>query len=525
MVASRNIEWVSTVQLATDSSKLASMLPADTVAIVGVPRSGLIAASIIATQLHLPLYQIFGNELSPLGFGSRGRFDIPNGTLVVVDDTVYSGSAIGRVRLAMAGKPTLFTAVYVNPQATRSVDLFARVLPSPHLLEWNMMNNGPWAGLSANPIYRGGVATDMDGIICHDSDVPDADDGPGLERYRQWLINAKPRWLPRAQPTRLIITARLEKFREETEAWLKRWRINVDRLIMHPADKASHRGNVAAWKAGHYAASNCGFFVESEPWQAAEIYRLTDRPVICPDIATVYGGAGTPVIVKPERVSVCRACGSANINHLWHDQDGWEWCRCNCGSDTSAAPYVPEYYSKDYVADLLNGDGNKMETAVINHEHNAVLFDKYIKAPGEFLDVGTGHGASQIVMQNRGWTVTGFDTCGEGRPANTVTAARFHAGLFDKRFNAVLCREVLEHVPDQHEFLQELYNVTAKNGVCQVTTPRPLSTSHEWRCYQARHLVLWNPDKLSKALRSVGFVELERETWELGQRHTVKRLN
>src|SRR5947209_13704112 len=42
------MEWVSTARLATDAALLAGKLPAGIAGVVGVPRSGLIAASIVA---------------------------------------------------------------------------------------------------------------------------------------------------------------------------------------------------------------------------------------------------------------------------------------------------------------------------------------------------------------------------------------------------------------------------------------------------------------------------------------------
>jgi uncharacterized HAD superfamily protein len=135
------------------------------------------------------------------------------------------------------------------------------------------------------------VATDFDGVLCRDPDVPDADSGPALEKYRQWLVNAVPLHLPRRHPTRLIVTGRLERWRSETEAWLRKWGVTWERLVMHPATTASARnaaGDVAQMKAREYRASRCGFFLESDPAQAEVIHRLSGKPVICPPTGKVW---------------------------------------------------------------------------------------------------------------------------------------------------------------------------------------------------------------------------------------------
>jgi hypothetical protein len=45
---------------------------------------------------------------------------------------------------------------------------------------------------------------------------------------------------------------------------------------------------IARYKAEHFAASGLAYFVESDPVQAAEIARLTKRPVICPAAGEVF---------------------------------------------------------------------------------------------------------------------------------------------------------------------------------------------------------------------------------------------
>jgi phosphoribosyl transferase-like protein len=276
------MEWITTAQLAVDSVQLAGLLPADTARIVGIPRSGMIPASIIAAHLHLPLWELTeSGHFRRLTGGSRG-FIVPSGPTVVIDDTVYGGGSMRRARDSLRGQPANFAAVYVRPDRAGEVDVYARTLDHrSHLLEWNFFNNH---GLAA-----GGLAFDFDGILCHDPPLADADGGAGLERYRQWLIEARPLWLPRAQPVRLIVTARLERFRAETERWLARWNVRFERLEMCPARCASDRGDVAAWKAQHYRESATAFFVESDPGQAARIHELTGKQVICPHVARVWG--------------------------------------------------------------------------------------------------------------------------------------------------------------------------------------------------------------------------------------------
>lgn len=301
-----HVEWVSTAKFAADAVSLIGKLPPGLVGVAGIPRSGMIPASILAAHLQLPLYEFtLDGKLNRLGHGDRGRnlgFPDGPGPILVIDDTAYAGLAMRRVKLhaKILGGSFVFAAVYVTPEASGSVDLYQRILPAPHLLEWNWANNGPLSGAASDRSYGEGVACDFDGILCRDSTVPDADDGPALETYRQWLVNAKPLHLPRSAPVPLIVTARLERFRPETEAWLARYGVKYKKLVMHPVDRASKRGDVAAWKAEHYKASGCGYFLESDPFQAERIWRFSGLPVICPPTSQVFrSGRGGKIAISP----------------------------------------------------------------------------------------------------------------------------------------------------------------------------------------------------------------------------------
>lgn len=267
--------WVSTQQLAQDSIRLAGMLPADTFGVVAIPRSGMIPASIIATTLDIPLGYLVDGKIVWLQSGSRAMSG-GKGPIAVVDDTVWAGRAMWGARRQLQHVSCFYAAVYATPHRKHLVDAYVAEDLGCHW-EWNWFNNGS--------ILAMGIATDMDGILCQNPRVPDADDGQVLEDYRQWLVAAPPRWLIRSHAARVIVTGRLERFRPETEDWLRRHRVRYEKLVMCRADAASRRGDVAEMKAVEYSLSGASFFVESERDQAERIHQLTGKCVICPDAA------------------------------------------------------------------------------------------------------------------------------------------------------------------------------------------------------------------------------------------------
>jgi hypoxanthine phosphoribosyltransferase/uncharacterized HAD superfamily protein len=286
-------QWISLQQLTHDVAELVSMIPPDVTSVVGVARSGIKAASMVAEMLHLPLFAIRQtlNDVIAVGngwrLGGNRHIEPTSGRAIIVDDTVMTGNSYKVIASIVSQRfPNAITsAIYVNPLAKRKPDMWVHELGWPHLLEWNIFNSV----LSPN------VAMDFDGILCHDCPRGSDDDGP---KYLEFITNALPRFLPRKVPIPLIVTARLEKYRAETEAWLSRYGVRTHALIMHPAKtlRQRRREDIAAFKAHHYnawsqrhhAVPAPSMFIESEDWQARRIAEITHKMVVCPDTAGVY---------------------------------------------------------------------------------------------------------------------------------------------------------------------------------------------------------------------------------------------
>jgi hypothetical protein len=279
-------EWsyVTLDDLAADTRRLAELLPDDVDAIVAIPRSGLLAAGPIAAALHLPLFTVTradGVRATGSGFRMENRPEAPPRRVALIDDTVAHGYALAwatpLTAAAFPGAALTRAVVYAHPLGLHAVDLYAAVYPGGHYLEWNWPNAG----------HAERCAFDFDGILCADCPPEADDDGP---RYRHFLATARRRFLPRRAPVRLIVTARHERYRDLTLAWLAREGVRVDRLVMRDWDldpAVPFNDQVAAWKAGHYRESGCPLFAESDPAQARIIADLSRRPVLCPDLPRV----------------------------------------------------------------------------------------------------------------------------------------------------------------------------------------------------------------------------------------------
>jgi len=287
------IRFIKSAELQEDIKLLLAKIPSDVTAIAGVARSGLSVATMLAMYLQLPMITIRQtlNDIVDTGNGWRlggsRHIDPRQGKILVVDDTVMTGNSIKAIRPLVNSQigNAVYAAVYVNPLAKLKPDIWAVDLPWPHILEWNVFNS----------ILSPSCAMDFDGILCHDCPAGSDDDG---EKYVDFIRNAQPLYVPRRCAVPLIVTARIEKYRAETEDWLTRHGIRWNQLVMHPAKtlRERMRDNIPAYKAKHYAAwakhhrPSPGpiIFFESEDWQAKEIARASQLMVICPHTAGVY---------------------------------------------------------------------------------------------------------------------------------------------------------------------------------------------------------------------------------------------
>jgi uncharacterized HAD superfamily protein len=256
-----------------------SQVPATVEVVAGVPRSGLLAANMMALHLNLPLTDIDGVENGrvfatgkrALRHGSaQGLLDEPRHVLVV-DDCVSQGTELERTKGRLAGLPHSFTflTVYAFPGGAHRADITLETVPRPAAFEWSLFHS---------EVLRR-VCLDIDGVLCRDATPDEDDDG---ERYRAFLTEVAPLMRPTI-PVRALVTSRLERYRPETEEWLARHGISYEELIMMdlPTAEARRRSaRQAAFKAKAYQKTEALLFIESSPGQAHDIAQLSGKPVL-----------------------------------------------------------------------------------------------------------------------------------------------------------------------------------------------------------------------------------------------------
>ncbi|MFX1264154.1 MAG: glycosyltransferase [Promethearchaeota archaeon] len=295
-----------------DIKALVPKLPADLDLIVGIPRSGLLAASLLALYLNLPITDIDGLcEKRVLETGLYRKFgkvfDFSRcKKVLVIDDSINSGATIEKAKSAIqhANLPykIYYTAIYVTSTSQEFVDFWCEVVDQPRYFEWNVMHH---------PNLKRSCV-DLDGILCRDPTESENDDG---DKYRSFLVSAEPLIIPSVE-IGWIVTCRLEKYRHLTEEWLKKHGIRYTNLAMMDLPDKKTRldlGKHALFKAEVYKSSHTILFIESSPVQAQEIAARSGKDVLCLNPSSIAANRDPKIAAL---IADLRNSLSANIQSL-----------------------------------------------------------------------------------------------------------------------------------------------------------------------------------------------------------------
>lgn len=256
-------------------------IPRDIDIVVGIPRSGLLPASLIALYLNLPLADLEGFLIGRLMDCGRTRrpSNCPEAAddcqkALIIDDSVRTGktlaSARQKIETSSVSQEILYAAVYAAPEAEKEVDLAFEICPVPRIFEWNFMHHGELRN----------ACIDIDGVLCRDPTATENDDGA---RYEKLLQACEPLLLP-SVPVGHLVTCRLEKYRPQTEHWLRRHGVQYEELVMMnlptKAARVAARTH-GAFKADVYRQTGAQLFIESSLKQAVEVADRSRKPVLC----------------------------------------------------------------------------------------------------------------------------------------------------------------------------------------------------------------------------------------------------
>lgn len=257
-------------------------IPKDIDLIVGIPKSGLLVANLISLYLNLPLTDIDSLlEERILGSGNTKKKEKwiksvkEARKILLVEDSSLTGTSLKEAKEKLKNfkyrNKIIFLIAYVTNQTSNLADIYFEKVEPPRIFEWNCFQNRNLEN----------ACVDIDGVLCVDPTEEENDDG---ENYKKFIRNAKLRIKPDVVLGTLV-TSRLEKYREDTEYWLQKNKIEYKNLIMLNLKNKEERikkGCHAEFKGKNYKKiKRADIFIESDSLQAEEIASISGKSVFC----------------------------------------------------------------------------------------------------------------------------------------------------------------------------------------------------------------------------------------------------
>jgi uncharacterized HAD superfamily protein/adenine/guanine phosphoribosyltransferase-like PRPP-binding protein len=286
------MNFVNYSTMIEDVRQWSHKIPKNTIAVTGVPRSGIFPATVLSLHRNIhyvPIESLWAGERlweREIRDESSTRW-VPSkdkGIVLVIEDAVNTGSTIAEAMEkipAMEGVKFVAASLYSREEVPEHIRFTYRVVEMPRAFEWMIFKSR----------HMLNTMVDLDGVLCEDPTHQEGDSGSGLRKWLHHMNNAKPRFIP-ARVVIAIATSRLEKYRRQTKHWLHRYDIGYGKLHMSPYRTAAERQTArdhAIRKAMHYAAEpEATLFVESNLKQAQHIARASKKPVLCTETMEMF---------------------------------------------------------------------------------------------------------------------------------------------------------------------------------------------------------------------------------------------
>jgi hypothetical protein len=253
--------------------------------IVGIPRAGMVPATILASMLGLPLSDLWsfcdGRALRAGDVRAKHRARCEAKRALLVDDASGFGRSMTAACEEAAEKrpdvKVLPCTVYADPEAVSQFALAMEPLAKPRLFEWMWWRSGKLAH----------CCVDIDGVVCAD---PTSEQKRDPASYRQFIASTPLLCRP-AKTVGAFVTGRSGAYRKETEAYFKRHGIAYRALVMRDGDRLTKTIEAhAEHKAEHYRKSDAVLFIESDARQAEMIAQMTRKDALCVTTGRMYRG-------------------------------------------------------------------------------------------------------------------------------------------------------------------------------------------------------------------------------------------
>lgn len=278
------MNFISYAQLAKDVERIIPQLPDDIGLVVGIPRSGLTVALMVAQRLKRPATSVDWPVSYNVAFSHKLRLREGGNRILLVDDSSRTGTSLNKARRTLAENletkdvPVSTLVMYVTKPLYSRVDYCARVIGTPRAFQWNVLNHS---------ILRKSCV-DIDGVLCRD---PVKEEYANPAKMLEFVRTVKPMATPDYK-IKALVTWRPASLKTETVKWLRKHGIRYDKIYFRPGPYADKIGvaNVikGRWKANVYQKEKAWLFIESNNNLAQHIHRYAKKPVLTTDMWRLY---------------------------------------------------------------------------------------------------------------------------------------------------------------------------------------------------------------------------------------------
>lgn len=160
------------------------------------------------------------------------------------------------------------------------------------------------------------------------------------------------------------------------------------------------------------------------------------------------------------------------------------------------------------------------------------ILEKYVNDENKILDIGCGSGVISLFLASRGKQVLGIDisrssinACREGaknlglKEKAVFKVVDFPREKLNRKFDIVICSEVLEHIEEDEKAVEEIYNLLTPGGLLIISVPSknaPLYSLGYAKKFDIKvgHLRRYNCQELNDLCRRAGFNIIETRRTE-----------
>jgi 2-polyprenyl-6-hydroxyphenyl methylase/3-demethylubiquinone-9 3-methyltransferase len=180
------------------------------------------------------------------------------------------------------------------------------------------------------------------------------------------------------------------------------------------------------------------------------------------------------------------------------------------------------FYEQYHKSGIGKGSLVQSKGVALNSQKKADFVEKFLK--GRVLDVGCGGGFDAAYFKKKGFDVAGCDisraaveSAKKRFPGTNFFLHNFEERPLKKKYDSVICIDVIEHLFFYREFLRNIYLSLNKGGVLVVSTPNVFGLKSWLRLIKKdgsvfglgtkdeSHIRFFSVKTLGQALQDAGF--------------------